>query len=150
MRGYYRQPRETRASFDSAGFFRTGDLGIVDEEGYLHLVGRRKDVIIRGGSNVHPREVEDRLHAHPAVLDAAVVGLPDELLGEAICAAIVPVEGAIVTEDDVRDWCRQTLTDHKVPDIVRFRDALPMTGTGKIRRVELARLLEAEPDPPES
>jgi acyl-CoA synthetase (AMP-forming)/AMP-acid ligase II len=84
MRGYYRQPRETAQSFDPEGYLRTGDLGMVDEEGYVHLVGRRKDVIIRGGSNVYPREVEDRLLAHPAVLETAVVGVPDDLLGEAI------------------------------------------------------------------
>ena len=150
MRGYYRQPRETAASFGEDGFFRTGDLGIVDEEGYVHLVGRRKDVIIRGGSNVYPREVEDRLHAHPAVLEAAVVGVRDQLLGEAICAAIVPMEGAIVTEEEVQEWCRETLADHKVPDLVRFLDAFPTTGTGKIRRVELTRLIEAERKPPVS
>lgn len=146
MRGYYRQPRESSQSFDQEGFLKTGDLGIVDEEGYVHLVGRRSDVIIRGGSNVYPREVEDRLHAHPAVLEAAVVGVRDEILGEAILAAVVPMEGAIVTEEELRDWCRQTLTDYKLPDIVRFFDGLPMTGTGKVRRVEVARLVEAGED----
>ncbi len=142
MRGYYRQPRDTSASFDREGFFRTGDLGIVDDDGYVHLVGRRKDVIIRAGSNVYPREVEDRLHAHPAILGAAVVGIPDEFLGEAIVAALVPVEGAIVTGEELRDWCRRTLADQKVPDLVRFFEELPLTGTGKVRRVELARLIE--------
>jgi fatty-acyl-CoA synthase len=142
MKGYYRQPRETAGALDAEGFLRTGDLGIVDEEGYLHLVGRRKEVIIRGGFNVHPREVEDRLHAHPAVRDAAVVGVPDEILGETICAAVVPVEGAIVTGEELRTWCGRTLADHKVPDEVRFMDALPMTATGKVHRVELARILE--------
>jgi fatty-acyl-CoA synthase len=141
MRGYYRQPGETAGAFDSDGFLRTGDLGIVDEDGYLHLVGRRKEVIIRGGFNVHPREVEDRLHAHPAVRDAAVVGIPDELLGEAICAAVVPVEGAIVIGQELRNWCGRTLADNKVPDLVRFMDVLPMTATGKVHRVELVRLL---------
>jgi fatty-acyl-CoA synthase len=144
MRGYYRQPRDTAASFDREGFFRTGDLGIVDEDGYVHLVGRRKDVIIRAGSNVYPRELEDRLLSHPAILDAGVVGIPDEFLGEAIGAAVVPVEGAIVTAEELRDWCRQTMADHKVPDLIRFCEELPMTGTGKIRRVDLARLLEAK------
>ncbi len=144
MRGYYRQPRETSASIDAEGYFRTGDLGVLDEEGYIHLVGRLKGVIIRGGSNVYPRELEDRLHAHPAVQEAAVVGIRDELLGEAVCASVVPVEGAIVTGEELREWCRSTLADHKGPDIVRFFDALPMTGTGKVRRVELARLIEAE------
>ncbi len=148
MRGYYRQPRETAASLDAEGYLKTGDLGIVDEDGHVHLVGRRRDVIIRGGSNVFPREVEDRLHQHPAILEAAVVGVRDDLLGEAICAAIVPMEGAIVTDDEVREWCRQTLADHKVPDMVRFVDGLPSTGTGKIHRAELVRLMEAEREEP--
>ena len=139
MRGYYRQPKETRASFGDEGFLRTGDLGILDEEGFVHLVGRRKDVIIRSGYNVYPKEVEDRLHAHPAVRDATVVGVQDELLGEAICAAVVPVEGAIVTGSELRDWCREILAEYKVPDRVEFMEELPMTGTGKIRRVELVR-----------
>ena len=141
MKGYYRQPRETAHCFDDEGFFLTGDLGMVDEEGYVYLVGRRKDVIIRGGSNVYPREVEDRLQSHPAVHDAVVVGVPDDVLGEATCACIVPVEGAIVTEDEIRDWCAVTLADYKVPDRVRFMDDFPLTGTGKVRRVELSRLM---------
>jgi fatty-acyl-CoA synthase len=146
LTGYYRQPVETARSFDQAGFFLTGDLGMLDEEGFLHLVGRRKTVIIRGGFNVHPREVEDRLGSHPAVDEAAVVGVPDEILGEAICACIVPQEGAIVTGDEIRDWCRVTLADYKVPDVVRFLDEFPRTGTGKIRRIELARQVQGERD----
>ncbi|MEX0935985.1 MAG: class I adenylate-forming enzyme family protein [Gemmatimonadota bacterium] len=148
MRGYYRQPKETSGCFDSEGYFRTGDLGIVDDEGYLHLVGRRKEVIIRGGSNVYPREIEDRLHAHPAVQDAAVVGVQDPILGEAVCAAVVPIEGAIVTGEELTEWCRRTLADYKIPDSVQFLDELPMTGTGKVRRAELARLLEAGEEGP--
>lgn len=144
MNGYYRQPVETSASFDPDGYFMTGDLGIVDEEGYVHLVGRRKEVIIRSGFNVHPREVEDRLQAHPAVREAAVVGVSDQVLGEAIYACIVPVEGAIVTGQEIKDWCRVTLADYKVPDLVRFLDDFPLTGTGKVRRVELARMIQAE------
>ena len=118
---------------------------MLDEEGFLHLVGRRKTVIIRGGFNVHPREVESRLGSHPAVDEAAVVGVQDEVLGEAICACIVLQEGAIVTGEEIRDWCRVTLADYKVPDLVRFMDAFPRTGTGKVRRVELARMVRAEP-----
>jgi fatty-acyl-CoA synthase len=144
MKGYYRQPGETAASFDDQGYFLTGDLGIVDEEGYVHLVGRRKEVIIRSGFNVYPRELEDRLQAHPAVREAAVVGVSDQVLGEAICACIVPVEGAIVTGQEIKDWCRVTMADYKVPDLVRFLDAFPLTGTGKVRRVELARTIQAE------
>ena len=144
MRGYYRQPGETSQVFTEDGFFLTGDLGMVDDEGYLHVVGRRKEMIIRGGFNVYPREVEDRLHAHPAVLDVAVVGLPHEVLGEVACACIVLVEGAIVTGDEIKDFCREMLADYKVPDLVRFLDSFPMTGSGKVRRVELARMISAE------
>ncbi|MGH7444775.1 MAG: class I adenylate-forming enzyme family protein, partial [Longimicrobiales bacterium] len=97
MKGYYRQPGETAQAFDEDGYFLTGDLGMLDDDGYLHIVGRRKELIIRGGFNVYPREVEDRLHAHPAVLDVAIVGLPHDVLGEVVCACVVPVEGAIVT-----------------------------------------------------
>ncbi|CAN5659260.1 AMP-binding protein [soil metagenome] len=144
MKGYYRQPGETSHSFDEDGYFLTGDLGMIDEEGYLHIVGRRKELIIRGGFNVYPREVEDRLHAHPGVLDVTVVGLPHEVLGEQVCACILPVEGAIITGEEIKDWCRSTLADYKIPDIVRFFDSFPLTGSGKVRRVELARMVSAE------
>jgi fatty-acyl-CoA synthase len=144
MKGYYRQPGETAQAFDEDGFFLTGDLGMVDEEGYVHIVGRRKELIIRGGFNVYPREVEDRIHAHPAVMDVAVVGLPHDVLGELVCACIVPVEGAIVTGDEIKEWCRGALADYKVPDLVRFLDSFPLTGSGKVRRVELARMISAE------
>jgi len=144
MKGYYRQPGETSQAFDEDGFFLTGDLGMIDEEGFIHIVGRRKELIIRGGFNIYPREVEDRLQAHPAVLDAAVVGLPHEVLGEVVCACIVPVEGAIITGEEIKEWCRGALADYKVPDLVRFLDSFPLTGSGKVRRVELARMISAE------
>jgi fatty-acyl-CoA synthase len=144
MKGYYRQPGETAHAFNDDGYFLTGDLGLIDEDGFLHIVGRRKELIIRGGFNVYPREVEDRLHAHPAVLDVAVVGLPHDVLGEQVCACIVPIEGAIVTGEEIKDWCRSALADYKVPDLVRFFDVFPLTGSGKVRRVELARMVSAE------
>jgi fatty-acyl-CoA synthase len=144
MKGYYRQPGETSQAFDEDGYFMTGDLGIVDDDGFVHIVGRRKELIIRGGFNVYPREVEDRLHAHPAVMDVAVVGLPHEVLGEVVCACVVPVEGAIITGEEIKDWCRGALADYKVPDLVRFFDSFPLTGSGKVRRVELARMVSAE------
>jgi fatty-acyl-CoA synthase len=144
MKGYYRQPGETAQAFDEEGYFLTGDLGMIDDDGFLHIVGRRKELVIRGGFNVYPREVEDRLHAHPAVLDVAVVGLPHEVLGEQVCACVVPVEGAIVTGEEIKDWCRGALADYKVPDLVRFFDSFPLTGSGKVRRVELARMVNAE------
>jgi acyl-CoA synthetase (AMP-forming)/AMP-acid ligase II len=147
MLGYHRQPGETAAVVDREGFLLTGDLGLVDEEGFIHLVGRRKEVIIRAGFNVYPREVEVRLEAHPAVREAAVVGVPDFLLGEATCAFVVPDEGAIVTSQEITDWCRATLADTKIPDQVRFLDALPRTGTGKVRRIELSRITQSEGHP---
>ena len=139
MEAYYRKPRETASRRTEDGFFRTGDLGMLDERGHLHLVGRRDAVIIRRGFNLYPREVEDRLHAHPAVLEAAVVGVPDELLGEATCASIVLEEGALVTDEEIRDWCRASLAEPKVPDLVRFVDVLPRSASGEVRRPELRR-----------
>jgi acyl-CoA synthetase (AMP-forming)/AMP-acid ligase II len=134
---------------DDGGHFMTGDLGMVDEQGFIHLVGRRKEVIIRSGFNVYPREVEDRIRVHPAVHEAAVVGVPDPVLGEAICACVIPVEGAIVDEEDLRDWCRGTLSDDKVPDQVRLLDRFPRTTTGGVKRVELVRWVRGSTTPAE-
>lgn len=138
MLRYYRQPGETAAAFDEDRYFLTGDLGLLDENGFLCLVGRLKDVIIRFGFNVHPWEVEARIEAHPAVQEVAAVGITDSLLGEAICACIVPVEGAIVTGQEVMDWSRDTLAEDKVPDFVRFIDELPRTDTVQVRRTDLS------------
>jgi len=96
-------------------------------------------VVIRDGYNVYPREIEDRLGAHPAVEKAAIVGIADEILGEAICACVVRVEGGVVSEDEIRDWCALVLAEYKVPDLVTFIDDLPLTHTGKVWRTELAR-----------
>ena len=143
MRGYYRQPRETSDLLDQDGYFRTGDLGMEDEDGFIHLVGRNKEVIIRSGSNVYPREVEDRLQSHPAVREAMVAGVPDELLGKAICACVLPEEGAIVTGPEIQEWCSVILAAYKVPDVVQFMDEFPLTGTGRVQRGELSRLIRA-------
>ncbi len=139
MLGYYRQPRQTRAVLDRDGFLRTGDLGALDENGFLYLRGRRSDVIIRDGVKVQPREVEGRLELHPAVDQCALVGIPDDILGEALCACVVRVEGGVVTEREIRLWCATALPDYKVPDLVIFMNSLPRTRAGKIRRRELAR-----------
>ncbi len=117
---------------------------MVDEDGYLHIVGRKLDTIFRGGYQIHPRELEDLLRLHPAVQEVAVVGVQDEVLGELICACIMPVEGAIVTGDEIKEFCRGRVAQYKVPDLVRFVDSFPMTGSGKVRRVELARMVRAE------
>jgi fatty-acyl-CoA synthase len=144
MLGYHRMPGETSRSMTPEGFFLTGDLAMIDEDGFVHLVGRRKEMIIRGGHNVTPREVEDVIRTHPGVDDACVVGIPNELLGELICGCVVPIEGAILTGDELKLFCRDYLAEHKVPDLVRFFDAFPMTGSGKVKRRELAQVVGLE------
>ena len=144
MLGYHRMPGETARAHGPEGYFLTGDLVVVDEAGAVQVVGRRKEMIIRGGNNVTPREVEDVLRTHPAVDDVCVVGVPNELLGELVCACVVPVEGAILTGDELKEFGRDQLVDYKVPDLVRFFDTFPMTGSGKVKRMELARVVSLE------
>jgi fatty-acyl-CoA synthase len=144
MLGYARMPAETARSFTPEGFFLTGDLGIIDEEGYVRIVGRSKETIIRGGYQLYPREVEDQLRAHPAVDDVCVIGVPHDVLGELVCACIVPVEGAVVTGKEIKDFARDTMADYKIPDLVRFFDTFPMTGSGKVKRRELERMVSLE------
>lgn len=139
MLGYARMPSETARSFTPEGFFLTGDLGIIDEDGYVRIVGRSRETILRGGYMIYPREVEDHLRAHPAVDDVCVIGVPHDVLGELVCACIVPVEGAVITGKEIKDFARATMTSYKVPDLVRFFDAFPMTGSGKVKRRELER-----------
>jgi fatty-acyl-CoA synthase len=145
MLGYARMPGETARSFTPEGFFLTGDLGILDDDGYLRIVGRRKEAILRGGYQIHPREIEDQLRAHPAVEDVCVIGIPHDVLGELICACVVPVEGAVITGKELKDFARDTMADYKIPDLVRFFDAFPMTGSGKVRRRELERTVALDP-----
>ncbi len=144
MSGYHRMPAETRRSFTPEGYFLTGDLAMLEEDGYVRIVGRRKEMIIRSGYNVYPREVEDVLRAHPAVEDVCVVGVPHEILGEMVCACIVPTEGAIIRGEDITEFAREQMADYKVPDLVRFFDALPMTASGKVKRRELAQVVALE------
>lgn len=144
MLGYYRMPGETARSHTPEGFFLTGDLAAIDEDGYVTIVGRRRDLIIRGGIKIYPRELEDILRTHPAVDDACVIGVPNEILGELVCACVVPVEGAIVTGDELKAYMREHVAPYKVPDLVRFFDAFPIAGSGKIDRAELAQVVGLE------
>ncbi|HVE78557.1 MAG TPA: AMP-binding protein, partial [Gemmatimonadaceae bacterium] len=141
MRGYARMPSETARSFSPEGFFLTGDLGIIDEEGFVRIVGRSKETIVRGGYQIYPREIEDQLRAHPAVDDVCVIGVPHDVMGELVCACIVPVEGAVITGKEIKDFARDTIADYKIPDLVRFFDGFPMTGSGKVKRRELERMV---------
>lgn len=141
MRGYLRMPTETARVHTSDGFFLTGDLGIIDEDGTVRILGRRQETISRGGVQLYPRELEDRLRAHPAVDDVCVIGVPHDVMGELVCACIVAVEGAVITGDEIKRFARETMTADKVPDLVRFFDAFPVTGSGKVKRRELARAI---------
>jgi acyl-CoA synthetase (AMP-forming)/AMP-acid ligase II len=124
----------TGSALDADGWFPTRDRGFLDEDGFLFLEGRADDVIVRGGENISPGEIEDVLLEHPAILDVAVVAVPDETWGEAIGAAIVTRAGHTVTEDEVQDWVRARLRSSRVPSIVQFRTELPYNETGKVLR----------------
>jgi long-chain acyl-CoA synthetase len=137
MKGYFRRPDATAAAVDGQGWFRTGDIGTADADGYLYVVDRKKDMIIRGGFNVYPRELEEVLLTHPGVSLAAVVGVPHHSHGEEVKAYVVRATGADLTEADLIAWCRQNMAAYKYPRLVEFRDSLPMTATGKILKREL-------------
>ncbi|MEV0895367.1 long-chain fatty acid--CoA ligase [Actinoplanes sp. NPDC049802] len=136
MRGYHDAPEATAEAFEG-GWFHTGDLGYVDGDGYLFIVDRKKELIIRGGYNVYPREVEEVLHQHPDVLMAAVVGVPDDRLGQEVKAFVVLRPGSTVTGDDVIAHCRERAAAYKCPRIVEFRPELPLSGAGKVLKKSL-------------
>jgi long-chain acyl-CoA synthetase len=139
MKGYFQRPAATAEAIDSQGWFRTGDIGTQDADGYLYVVDRKKDLIIRGGFNVYPRELEEVLLTHPRVSLAAVVGVPHHSHGEEVKAFVVPAPDATITEAELIAWCKQNMAAYKYPRIVEFRDSLPMTATGKILKRELAQ-----------
>ena len=136
MKGYYRRPEAT-AEVLHDGWFRTGDIARRDEAGYYYIIDRSKDMIIRGGFNVYPREIEEVLMTHPAVSLAAVVGVSHPVHGEEIKAYVIPVHGSVTSEDELVSWARENLASYKYPRVVEFRDELPMTATGKILKREL-------------
>jgi len=134
MRGYWHDVERTREAIDAGGWMHTGDLAVIDEDGYCNIVGRVKDMIIRGGENISPREIEEFLYRHPAVFDVAVVGVPDAKYGEAVCACIRLRGGMIVTEEEIREFCRGQIAHYKVPRYVRFVDSFPLTISGKVQK----------------
>ena len=131
MKGYYKRPDATAEAF-RGGWFHSGDIGVMDEDGYLSIVDRKKDMILRGGYNVYPRELEEQIMTHPAVSLCAVIGVPDERMGEEVKAFVVLKQGAELTESAFVDWCRDQFAANKYPRSVEFRDSLPIGGTGKI------------------
>ncbi|AXV39497.1 AMP-binding protein [Methanobacterium sp. BAmetb5] len=142
MKGYYKMPDKTREVIDEGGWLHSGDLASVDEEGYYSIVGRIKDMIIRGGENIYPREIEEFLYTMPGVLDVQVVGIPDEKYGEIVGACIILEDGAELTEEDVRDYARTKIARFKVPKHVFFVDEFPLTASGKIQKFILREQAE--------
>jgi fatty-acyl-CoA synthase len=137
MRGYYKMEEKTREVIDGEGWLHTGDLAVMDEDGYVRITGRAKDMIIRGGENVYPREVEEFLYTHPDVSDVQVYGVPDEKYGEQVAAAVKVRPGANLTAEDVKDYCRESIAYYKVPEYVDFVEEYPMTASGKIQKYKL-------------
>jgi fatty-acyl-CoA synthase len=155
MLGYWGDEEKTRATVVD-GWMQTGDLATLDEQGYCNIVGRLKDMLIRGGENVYPREVEEFLFRHPDIESVQVFGIPDEKYGEEVCAWIVAKSGRTISADDIRDFCQGQIAHFKVPRYVRFVDSIPMTVTGKAQKfvmrermiveLESARLKPVEGD----
>ncbi|MGE3955612.1 MAG: class I adenylate-forming enzyme family protein [Vicinamibacterales bacterium] len=143
--GYWNNPDATREAFED-GWFRTGDLVSRDADGYYWFRGRLKEIIIRGGSNISPQEVEEALYTHPDILEAGVIGLPHDVWGEVVVAVVALREGATATEADIREHARRTLADYKVPEQVHFLPALPKGPTGKVHRRALKEALAARPE----
>ncbi|MGH3437542.1 MAG: AMP-binding enzyme, partial [Sciscionella sp.] len=138
MLGYYRMPEATSETIDADGWLHMGDLGSMDERGFIKVTGRLKDMIVRGGMNIYPREIEELLHGHPAVAEAAVIGVPDATWGEQIAAIVRPAPGvARPTPDEMRAYCREQLAAHKAPLYWSFVDELPSTPTGKVQKFVL-------------
>jgi acyl-CoA synthetase (AMP-forming)/AMP-acid ligase II len=136
MSGYWRKPDETRDVM-AGGWLHTGDMGYYDEKGFIYIVDRKKDMIITGGENVFPREVEELLYCHPAVLEAAVIGVPDDVWVERVHAEVVLKEGRVASAEEIIEFCKERLARYKAPRSVRLVDALPKNPQGKILKREI-------------
>jgi len=143
MRGYWDDELRTRESIDAAGWMHSGDLATLDAEGYCRIVGRSKDMIIRGGENIYPREVEEFLYRHPKIQDVQCVGVPDAKYGEELCACIILRPGTKSSAEEIREFCRGQIAHYKVPRYVKFVDSFPMTVTGKVQKFLLRQQMAA-------
>lgn len=141
MKGYFNQEEETQKVLRN-GWLHTGDLGYMDEDGYVFIVGRKKNVIIRGGLNIDPREVEEVLYQHPQVFDAVVVGVPDPVMGEEVTALVMPRGHERLDPAELQAFCAQRLAPYKVPRKIQCIEGLPKTTSGKLLRKEVKRMLE--------
>ncbi len=134
MLGYWDDPEQTAEAIDAEGWMHTGDIGAIDEDGYGSIVGRIKDMVIRGGENIYPREIEEFLYAHPKIADVQVVGVPDPLMGEELCAWIRLAVGETCDEEDILDFCTGQIAHYKIPRYIRFVDEFPLTVSGKVQK----------------
>jgi fatty-acyl-CoA synthase len=137
MRGYWNDEEKSVNSIDAAGWMHTGDQATIDEEGFCKIVGRIKDMVIRGGENVYPREIEEFLYSHPKITDVQVIGVPDERYGEELCAWVCLKEGETSSEEEIREFCKGQIAHYKIPRYVKFVDGFPMTVTGKIQKFKM-------------
>jgi fatty-acyl-CoA synthase len=137
MLGYYKMPEETARAIDKHGWLHSGDIGMFDKDGYLAITGRLKDMIIRGGENIYPKEVEDFIHHIPGIQDVQVVGVPSRKYGEQPGAYIILKKGVQMTPEDVQDYCRNKISWYKIPKYVAFVDPYPLTASGKIIKYKL-------------
>ncbi|MCW8885484.1 MAG: AMP-binding protein [Motiliproteus sp.] len=144
MLGYWNNPTATEQAIDSDGWMHTGDLATMDENGYISIVGRSKDMVIRGGENIYPREIEEFLYSHPAVADVQVTGVPDLNYGEELIAWIIPKEGEEIDSDDLRAYCQGQISHFKVPRYFKITDSFPMTVTGKIQKFKMREISTEE------
>jgi len=137
MKGYYNMPEATAQAIDADGWLHSGDIACKDEDGYYKITGRIKDMIIRGGENIYPKEIEDFLYTHPSIRDVQVIGVPSANYGEEICACVILKDGCTATEDDIKDFVRASMARHKTPSYVWFMDSFPMNAAGKIQKFKL-------------
>lgn len=144
MRGYWGDPQKTREVLDEAGWMRTGDLATLDTDGYCNITGRIKDMVIRGGENIYPCEVEEFLHRHPRVSEAHVFGVPDDKFGEELCAWIRLKDGEVCNEENIREFCRGSIAHYKIPRYIRFVESFPQTVSGKIQKFAMRRTMAAD------
>ncbi|WP_448678424.1 AMP-binding protein [Delftia acidovorans] len=144
MRGYWEDAAKTSEAIDAEGWMHSGDLATIDEDGYVNIAGRIKDLVIRGGENVYPREVEEFLYRHPAIQDVQVIGVPDQKYGEELCAWAILRDGATLSEDGLRAFCKGQIAHYKIPRYIRFVESFPMTVTGKIQKFVMREMMKEE------
>ena len=144
MAGYWQNPEATAAAIDNGGWMHSGDLAVMRDDGYIQIVGRAKDIIIRGGENIQPRDVEEFFHTLPEVEDVQVIGVPDETYGEAVCAWVKLTTGANTTPEDLQAACKGNIATFKIPKHIRFVDDFPMTASGKVQKFRMREIMDKE------